>query len=143
MKWAPIVVIVLCTVLYHLGQRSIPAQANAIIATLAAYAVASIGALAAMPFFAREVSLGESVRQLNRGTVLVGLGALGIEVGFLLAYRAGWPISSASLTANAMVAVVLLLIGAIAFREAITPARGVGIALCLAGLWLVTRPAAT
>lgn len=142
MRWAPIALVVCSTVIYQLGQRAIPAQANALVATLGAYVVAMIGAVALLPFFARDVALATSWRSLNSGTLLVGLGALGIEIGFLLAYRANWEISNVSMVANAMVAVALLLIGAIAFREPITAARGAGIALCLAGLWLVTRPAA-
>ncbi len=141
MKWASIALIVVCTVIYQLGQRSIPGQANALVATVGAYVVAMVGAIAMIPFLARDVSLISSWRTLNSGTILVGLGALGIELGFLLAYRAGWVISGASLVANAMVAVALLLIGAVAFSEHVTVSRGVGIALCLAGLWLVARPA--
>ena len=87
------------------------------------------------------MSLISSWRTLNSGTILVGLGALGIELGFLLAYRAGWVISGASLVANSMVAVALLLIGAVAFSEHISMSRAAGIVLCLVGLWLVARPA--
>ena len=140
MRWAPIALVVCSTVIYQLGQRAIPALSNALVATVGAYVVAMSGALALMPFLARGMTAETSWRSLNYGTLLVGLGALGIEIGFLLAYRAGWAISNVSMTANAMVAVALLLIGAIAFREPITAARGAGIALCLAGLWLVTRP---
>ena len=133
--------VVVSTVLYQLGQRAIPAGANALVATVAAYVVATAGAVLMMPLLARDVALASSWRTLNYGTLLVGVGALGIEIGFLLAYRAGWAISNVSMVANAMVALALLLIGAIAFREPITAARGAGIALCLAGLWLVARPA--
>lgn len=143
MKWASIALIVVCTVIYQLGQRSIPSQANALVATVGAYVIAMVGAIAMIPFLARDVSLATSWRTLNGGTILVGLGALGIEIGYLLAYRAGWVISSASLMANAMVAVALLLIGAVAFSEHITVSRAAGIVLCLAGLWLVARPAST
>jgi drug/metabolite transporter (DMT)-like permease len=141
MRWVPIGLVVVSTVLYQLGQRAIPAGANALVATVAAYVVATAGAVLMMPLLARDVALASSWRGLNYGTVLVGVGALGIEIGFLLAYRAGWAISNVSMVANAMVALALLLIGAIAFREPITAARGAGIVLCLAGLWLVARPA--
>jgi drug/metabolite transporter (DMT)-like permease len=62
-------------------------------------------------------------------------------VGFLLAYRAGWALSSAALLVTTIFALVLLPIGVVAFREALTPSRLVGFALCLAGLWLIQRPA--
>lgn len=143
MTWLPIVLIVVSTVLYQLGQRAIPGGVNAFVATLAAYVIAMIGTLVAMPFFSRDGTISESVRALNYGTLLVGLGALGIELGFLLAYRAGWPIGTTSLIANSMVAIVLLIISALLFSESITLPRVTGIVLCLAGLWLVARPATT
>jgi drug/metabolite transporter (DMT)-like permease len=139
-RWASIALVVVSTVIYQLGQRSIPSQANALVATFGAYVIAMVGAVALVPFLARDVSLASSWRTLNGGTILVGLGALGIEIGYLLAYRAGWVISSVSLTANSMVALALLLIGAVAFSEQITLPRAAGIVLCLAGLWLIARP---
>ncbi len=141
MKWFPIVLVLLGNVVYQIGQRAIPREANAVVATLAAYLVAVVGTLLTIPLLARGVSFSSSWQTLNWSTVLVGIGIVAIEIGYLLVYRAGWEISSASLVANAMLAVVLLLIGAIAFREPITTARAAGIVLCLAGLWLVARPA--
>jgi drug/metabolite transporter (DMT)-like permease len=141
MKWFPIVLVLLGNVVYQIGQRAIPREANAVVATLAAYLVAVIGTLLTIPILARGVSFSSSWQVLNWSTVLVGIGIVGVEIGYLLVYRAGWQISDASLVANAMLAVVLLLIGAIAFKEPITTARAAGIVLCLAGLWLVARPA--
>ena len=70
---------------------------------------------------------------------VVGIAIVAIELGFLLAYRAGWKISTAVVTANILVAIALLAVGALAFREPVTPVRLAGIATCLAGLWLVAR----
>jgi drug/metabolite transporter (DMT)-like permease len=142
MNWLPIVLVVVSTVIYQLGQRAIPAGVNAGVATLAAYVIAMAGTLATLPLFSGGASVTASVRMLNYGSLLVGLGALGIEIGFLLAYRAGWQIGTTSLIANAMVAVALLAISAAFFRESITAPRAAGILLCLAGLWLVARPPA-
>jgi drug/metabolite transporter (DMT)-like permease len=132
-------------IVYHLGQRAIPREANAVVATLAAYLVAVIGTLLTIPLFARDLSMStvaSSWRSLNASTLLVGGGIVAVELGYLLVYRAGWAISTASLVANAMLAVTLLLIGAAFFREPITMARASGLVLCLVGLWLIARPAA-
>ncbi|MDQ1347198.1 MAG: hypothetical protein QG573_567, partial [Acidobacteriota bacterium] len=45
----------------------------------------------------------------------------------------------AVVTANILVAIALLAVGALAFREPVTPVRLAGIVTCLAGLWLVAR----
>jgi len=138
MAW-PIAIVILGNVLYHLGQRAIPRDANAVVATLAAYLVALVGTIATIPLLARDVQLGSAWRVLNWSTVLVGIGIVGVELGFLLAYRAGWVLGNASLTANVCVAVVLLAVGALVFREPLSATRLSGVAVCLFGLWLVTR----
>lgn len=138
MVW-PIAIVILGNVLYHLGQRAIPREANAVVATLAAYLVAIIGTIATMPLLARDVQLSSAWRLLNWSTILVGIGIVGVELGFLLAYRAGWVLGNASLTANVCVAVVLLAIGALVFREPLSITRLAGVGVCLFGLWLVTR----
>ena len=138
MFW-PMVVVILGNVFYHLGQRAIPREANAVVATLGAYLIATIGTLATIPLLARDVELTSAWRLLNWSTVLVGIGIVGVELGFLLAYRAGWVLSNASLTANVCVAVILLAVGALLFREPLSATRLTGVGVCLLGLWLVTR----
>lgn len=139
MAWLPIAFVVFGNVMYHLALRTVPARANPIVATLAAYLVAAAATAALLPWFARGQGLGPAVRALNFSTVLVGLAIVGIELGFLLAYRAGWSLGTASLTANATVAVLLLTIGAIIFREAFSPGRAAGVGCCVVGLWLINR----
>ena len=89
------------------------------------------------------VALDDGVGQQRRrhlGHARLGGGTIvAIELGFLLAYRAGWKISTAVVTANILVAIALLAVGALAFREPVTPVRLAGIVTCLAGLWLVAR----
>lgn len=141
MKWLPIFVVVLGNVFYHLGQRSVPAGANPVVATLAAYLIAIVMTLATVPFLARDVAWRSALTTLNSATIFVALGAVLVEIGFLLVYRAGWSVSNASVTANAVLSVVLLGIGVLAFREPASATRVLGVGVCLGGLWLVTRPA--
>ncbi len=140
--WVSIALVVVGNIVYQLGQRAIPRDANPVVATLAAYLIAFAVTLGTIPFLARGVAFGTAWQKLDGSTILVGFGIVAVELGFLLVYRAGWGISTAPLLANAIVAVVLLGIGAMAFKEPITLARAAGIVLCLAGLWLVARPAA-
>ncbi len=140
MAWLSIALVVLGNVVYHLGQRAIPREANPVVATLAAYLVALVATVATIPVLARGVPLGSAWRTLNGSTVLVGIGIVAVEIGFLLAYRAGWGLSNASITANATVAVMLLGLGVLVFHEPLSLTRLSGVGLCLAGLWAMTRP---
>jgi drug/metabolite transporter (DMT)-like permease len=140
MTWFAILLVIVGNVVYHLGQRAIPREANPVVATLAAYLVATTVTLLTIPLLATDGAIRTGWRALNWSTAAVGAGIVAIELGFLLAYRAGWRLSTASITANATVALVLVGIGAIAYRETLTAGRLAGIGLCVAGLWLVARP---
>jgi multidrug transporter EmrE-like cation transporter len=60
-----------------------------------------------------------------------------LELGFLLAYRAGWVISLAALVTIATVALLLLPVGLAFFRERLNAVNVLGAALSLAGLVLL------
>lgn len=138
MYWFPILLVVAGNIVYHLGQKSMPREASPLVVTVVAYLVAMTSCLALIPLVRGQPAVTTSLRALNWSPVLVGIGIVAVELGFLLAYRAGWQLSLASLTANAMVAVVLAPLGLLVFRESWTPTRGVGALLCVVGLWLVS-----
>jgi drug/metabolite transporter (DMT)-like permease len=135
-----ILLVIVGNVIYHLGQRAIPRETNAAIANLAAYVVAIILTLLLLPLLAPNTPILPAFRSLNWSTLFVGSGILTIELGFLLAYRAGWPLSSASMVANLCVAVIFLGIGVIAFKEDWSLTRTAGLGCCMLGLWLINRP---
>lgn len=137
--WLSIFLVVAGNVAYHLGQRSVPRGAHPLAAILVMYCVAAAITLLLWPFFARGASLGPEILATGRFGALVGIAIVAIELGFLLAYRAGWPISTASLTASVFVAVSLLAIGAVALHEGLSPTRLLGVLVCLLGLWLVQK----
>lgn len=135
-----ILLVIIGNVVYHLGQRAIPRDAHPLIANLAAYLVAIVLTLVLLPFCAPNIAVMPTLRGLNWSTLLVGAGILAIELGFLMAYRAGWPLSSASMVANLCVAVIFLGIGVIAFKEDWSLTRTAGLGCCMLGLWLINRP---
>jgi multidrug transporter EmrE-like cation transporter len=81
--------------------------------------------------------LGAEVRKLNWASVGLGAVIVGLELGFLLAYRAGWNISVASLVANTTVALLLIPVGLLFFKEELSAVNILGIILAIAGLVLV------
>ncbi|MGE5454724.1 MAG: hypothetical protein ACM3O9_05965, partial [Methylocystaceae bacterium] len=65
---------------------------------------------------------------------------VGLELGFLLAYRVGWNISLGSLVANSIVALALIPIGILLYHEGFEINKIIGVVLCLAGLILINKP---
>jgi len=139
MRWFPLALVVLSNVAYHFGQKSVPRAAHPVMAAMAMYTVAMLGALVALPLVPPALTRAGAAATLHWSVVLIGLGILGVEIGFLLVYRAGFEISTASLTASVVLALALVPIGVLAFREPWNASRLAGLVLSLAGLWLLNR----
>jgi drug/metabolite transporter (DMT)-like permease len=70
---------------------------------------------------------------------LLVLSVAGIELGVYAMYRTGWSISTASVSTQAIVAAILVVVGLWQFGEHLTPSRVAGLAMCVAGAGLVAR----
>src|SRR5438445_12160665 len=89
---------------------------------------------------AGRLTFVRSLRDLNWATYVVGLSIVGVELAILLAYRAGWKISLASVVANVATALLLVIIGVVGYREHLAARHVVGLLMCLGGLVLIARP---
>jgi uncharacterized membrane protein len=125
--------------LYHLAQRSIPRELNPLLTTIIAYLVGI--SLCALFIFILPASrpLKQSLREANWAVFAVGLAVVAIEVGFVLAYRAGWKISVAAVATNTAVTILLIPIGILVFKDQLSTRNIVGLIFCLAGLILVAK----
>ena len=125
-------------ILYHLSQKSIPKGLNPAFSVTVSYVVALALSAALYPFLSAQ-PIRESAREINWASAGVGVSAVAIEFGFLLAYRAGWNLSIASATASAAIALILIPVGILLYRERLSALNVVGLLLCLVGLVLVIR----
>ena len=126
-------------VLYHLAQKSIPKGMSPFVATIFAYAIGIVlcGIFAAI--YPNGKSLADSVKEVNWAVLGLGFGVAAIEVGFLLAYRAGWKLGITTIAANVAMTVVLIPIGFAIFKDHLSLRTVVGLAFCILGLILVVR----
>lgn len=134
--YLPLLLVVGSTTLYHISQKSVSPSVNPMLSVTVNYVTALIVSLLMLPFYPGN-PVRVSWKSLNWASVAVGVSIVGIELGFLVAYRAGWRISLASLIANVATALFLLAVGLFFFREHLSARSAVGIGLCIAGLGLV------
>lgn len=125
------------TVLYHLSQKLIPANVYPLTSLAVTFAVALIITLILLPIFPPPTKILDSFRQLNWATIGVAIAIIGVDIGFLLVYRAGWNMSEASLVGTLFVSLILLPIGLYFFKEKLTPVNLAGILICIVGLVMV------
>lgn len=137
--WGSLGLVVAGNVAYHLGLKQMPRDVHPLAPLVVLFLTAAATALVAFFVVARGASLPDELRKLDSTPFVVGFAIVAIELGFVLAYRAGWRISAASLTANLVIAAALVAIGVLAYGEKLTPSRAGGLALCAAGLWLLNR----
>ena len=67
----------------------------------------------------------------------MALAIVGLEVGYVFVYRAGWAVSTASVVANIGLALMLLAVGYFLYRENVSINQIVGIVVCMFGLVLI------
>jgi len=135
----PFVLTVGGMVLYHLSQKSIPPGMNPFLVTILAYIVGIALCAACALVYPGKKNLVESLKLSNWAVFTLGVAAALIELGFLLAYRAGWKISMAAVATNAAAAIALVPIGILAFKDQLSVRNILGLLLCVLGLVLVMR----
>ena len=130
----PIALVVTANVIYQICAKSVPDELNPMASLTVTYFVGMV--TSAVLFFAlnRGSSLLHEYSKLNWAPVAFGFVLVGLEVGFIYAYKAGWQVSTAAIVQSAFLAVALIFVGYLLYHEAITWNKVVGVAICLIGL---------
>ena len=133
----PIALVVASNVLYQICAKSVPEDMDPFASLTVTYLVGAV--CSCILYFAmnRGGSLFREYSRLNWAPVVLGLVIVGLEVGFIFAYKAGWQVSVASIVQSAFLAAALLAVGHLLYREPLTWNKLVGILVCLAGLVLI------
>ncbi len=134
-----IFLIVASNIMYNISQKSTPEKANPFVALLVTYTTAIVITAGVLIFNRPEKGLIESFKELNWTSLLLGLAIIGLEFGYLMAYRAGWNISVGSLVANIILALMLIPIGIIFYKERFELTKILGSVFCIVGLILINK----
>ncbi len=130
----PILLVVASNVIYQVSAKSVPDKLNPLASLTVTYFVGTIVSLALYFVLNRDANLIREYQKLNWSSFVLGFAVVGLEVGYIYAFKVGWPVSSAQIVQSAMLAVILIFVGYFGFAEALTWNRIVGILICLVGL---------
>lgn len=134
----PILIIVASNVLYNICTKSTPTEVNSFASLFITYGVAAVFCFAAFLLTSKNKSLLPELAKANWSSFVLGVVIVGLELGYILAYRNGWKMNTVSVTANISLAVILIFVALIFYKESITLKQIAGIGLCAGGLVLIS-----
>ena len=135
--WAmayPIIIIVASNVLYNVCTKSTPQGVNAFASLAVTYAVGAAVCFAIFLVSAKEKNIVAELHKANWATFALGVVIVGLEIGYILAYRNGWRMNVLSVTANIILAAALIVVSLVFYKESLTVKQLAGIVLCAGGL---------
>jgi drug/metabolite transporter (DMT)-like permease len=134
-----IALIVASNILYNICQKSTPERANPFAALFMTYLFAGVLTVAAFYANKTDKTFFQSFKELNWTSIALGVAIVGLEFGYIMAYRAGWNLSVGSLVAHIILAVALIPIGILFYKEGFGFNKVLGSMLCIAGLVLINK----
>ena len=130
----PIALVVLSNVVYQICAKSVPEGMDPLASLTVTYLVAALASGALYFVLNRGGSLVREYGRLNWAPVVLGIVIIGLETGWIYAYKAGWQVSTGFIVQSAFLAVALIFVGYLLYHEALTWNKLAGVGLCLVGL---------
>ena len=130
----PIALVVLSNIVYQICAKSAPRGMDPLASLTVTYLVGAVVSGALYFLLHRGGNLLREYRALNWAPLVLGIVIVGLEVGFIYAYKNGWQVSRAAIVQSSFLAVALVLVGALLYREHVTWTKLLGVAICLVGL---------
>lgn len=129
--------VILANTFYNICMKSMPSDVNPFGALMVTYLVATIISAVIFIFAVGPSNVGMEIAKINWTSIVLALAVVGLEVGYVFVYRAGWAVNTASVVANIGLACVLIFVGYFLYRENISFNQILGIIVCMVGLILI------
>ena len=130
----PIALAILSNVLYHICAKTTPEEVHPFASLTVTYLTGAILSAVLYYVLAPQANLVKECSRLNWAPFALGIVIVGLEGGWLYAYKAGWQVNTGFIVQSAFVSVLLLFVGYFLYREALSWNKLLGTAICLLGL---------
>ena len=135
----PIALVVLSNTFYQICAKEVPEKMDPFASLTVTYLVGAAVSFALFGLLNRGGSIIAEYQKLNWAPFVLGLVLVGLETGFIYAYRAGWTVSTAAIVQSAFLGVALIFVGMLLYKEVVTPTKVAGILICLVGLYFINK----
>ena len=130
----PIALAILSNVLYHICAKTTPEGIHPFASLTATYLTGAVLSAVLYYVLAPQPNLVKECSRLNWAPFALGIVLVGLEGGWLYAYKAGWQVNTGFIVQSAFVSVLLLFVGYFLYHEALSWNKLLGTAICLLGL---------
>ena len=133
--WWPLLLVVLSSVGYQVGLKEVAGVGDPMISLMVTYLAAS--AVSFVIYFFQSLgkeSFLRGVLSVNVSAMGLGLAIVGIEVGTLFMYRAGWAVNVAFVVANSLIVAALMVTGFLLYKEKLSLRQLIGVGISLTGI---------
>ena len=133
----PIALVLTANTFYQICAKSIPGDMDPLASVTVSYLIAAAVSFVLYLALRKEGTLAEEYAKLNWAPFAIGVILIGLDIGCIYAYKVGWPVSTMQIVQAAVLAIVLIFVGKLLYKEEITWNKVAGILVCLAGLGLI------
>jgi drug/metabolite transporter (DMT)-like permease len=133
----PLALVVLSNVFYQICAKSIPDEMNPLASLTVSYTIGAVASATLYYMLNKDANIILEYKKINWASFVLGIVIVGLEVGYIYAYKAGWQVNTAQIVQASVLAVILIFVGYLLYHEAITWNKIAGIVVCLAGLALI------
>ncbi len=131
----PILIVVFSSVGYQVGLKEVSSGIDPIVALVVTYLASSATSFLLYFILAPK---GENrlkeISKINPAALILGASIVGIEVGSLYMYVAGWPVNMAFVVSNSFIVLALMILGRLAYHETLKPRQLAGVVVSMAGI---------
>ena len=135
----PIALVVVSNIVYQICAKSVPHDMNPLASLTITYVIAAILTVILYLLLNKDVNLIKEYTHTNWAPFALGVVVVGLEVGFIYAYKAGWAVSTASVMQSSFLAVALVIVGYLLYNETVNKNKVIGTLICLVGLYFINK----
>lgn len=135
----PIILAVCADIVYQVSAKSTPETLNPFASLTITYLIG-----AAISFVIFFITSGggnfiAELKQINWSAFALGLAIVGLEAGSIYMYKVGWNMNTGYMVKSIILAMALIVVGYLLYKEQVSGTKIAGIAVCLLGLFLINK----
>lgn len=135
----PIILAVCADIIYQISAKSTPETLNPFASLTITYLIGA--AISLVIFFITSAggNFFAELKQINWSAFALGLAIVGLEAGSIYMYKVGWNLNTGYMVKSIILAMALIVVGYLLYKEQVSGTKIAGIAVCLLGLFLINK----